>query len=122
MPWRGYLGIYLQKGWLSAGRKNKKGAVGISAFAKRYANAGDSPSITKQGGGLNTAIHTYPETNETIKDLLRRSEEPVNLYIVARIEELERQLAGLRILPTKKKFPLFHRICGPEFSTSVAKW
>ena len=38
-------------------------------------------------------IKTYPEMNETIKDLLRRSEEPMNLYIVARIEELEKQLA-----------------------------
>lgn len=36
-------------------------------------------------------IKTYPEMNETIKDLLRRSEEPMNLYILARIEELERQ-------------------------------
>lgn len=39
-------------------------------------------------------IKTYPEMNETIKDLLRRSEEPMNLYIVARIEELEKQLAA----------------------------
>lgn len=37
-------------------------------------------------------IHTYPEMNETIKDLLRRSEEPMNQYILARIEELEAQL------------------------------
>lgn len=38
-------------------------------------------------------IKTYPEMNETIKDLLRRSEEPMDLYIVARLEELEKQLA-----------------------------
>lgn len=39
-------------------------------------------------------IHTYPEMNETIKDLLRRSEEPMNLYILARIEELEAQVTA----------------------------
>ena len=38
-------------------------------------------------------IKTYPEMNETIKDLLRHSDEPMNLYILARIEELEKQLA-----------------------------
>ena len=35
-------------------------------------------------------IKTYPEMNETIKDLLRRSEEPMNLYTLARIQELEK--------------------------------
>lgn len=35
-------------------------------------------------------VHTYPQMNETIKDLLRRSAEPMNLYILARIEELEK--------------------------------
>jgi len=40
----------------------------------------------------NMAIKTYPEMNETIKNLLRRSEKPMNLYILARIEELEAQL------------------------------
>ena len=39
-------------------------------------------------------IKTYPEMNETIKDLLRRSEEPMSLYILARIEELEKLLAA----------------------------
>lgn len=39
-------------------------------------------------------IKTYPEMNETVKDLLRRSEEPMNLYIAARLEELEGQLAA----------------------------
>lgn len=34
-------------------------------------------------------VNTYHEMNETVKDLLRRSEEPMNLYILARIEELE---------------------------------
>ena len=41
------------------------------------------------------AIHTYPEMNETVKDLLRRSQEPMNLYILARIEELERENADM---------------------------
>lgn len=40
-------------------------------------------------------IKTYPEMNETIKDLLRRSEEPMQLYILARIEELEKQVSDL---------------------------
>lgn len=39
------------------------------------------------------AIQTYPKMNETIKDLLRRSEEPMQHYILTRIEELEQQLA-----------------------------
>ena len=33
--------------------------------------------------------------NETVKDLLRRSQEPMNLYILARIEELERENADM---------------------------
>lgn len=37
-------------------------------------------------------IHTYPAMSETIKDLLRRSEEPMNQYILAMIAELEAQL------------------------------
>lgn len=41
------------------------------------------------------SIHTYPEMNETVKDLLRRSEEPMNLYILARIQELERMNAEM---------------------------
>lgn len=40
-------------------------------------------------------IKTYPQMNETIKDLLRRSEEPMNLYILARIEDLEKQVKDL---------------------------
>ncbi len=39
-------------------------------------------------------IHTYPQMNETVKDLMRRSEEPMHLYIAARLEELEAQLAA----------------------------
>ena len=39
-------------------------------------------------------IKTYPEMNETIKDLLRHSEEPMNLYALARIEQLEKLLAA----------------------------
>lgn len=44
-------------------------------------------------------IKTYPEMNETIKDLLRRSEEPMQLYILARIEELEKQVSDLTSPP-----------------------
>lgn len=40
-------------------------------------------------------IKTYPEMNETIKDLLRLREEPMGLYILARIEELEKQVRDL---------------------------
>lgn len=40
-------------------------------------------------------IKTYPEMNETIKDLLLRSEEPMQLYILTRIEELEKQVSDL---------------------------
>lgn len=36
-------------------------------------------------------ITTYPKMNETIKDLLRRSDKPMDQYILARIEELEQQ-------------------------------
>ncbi len=39
-------------------------------------------------------IHTYPKMNETIKDLLRITDEPMNLYAAERIEELEAQLAA----------------------------
>lgn len=58
-------------------------------------------------------IKTYPEMNETVKDLLRRSEEPMNLYIAARLEELEGQLkdaapAVARAIPMKaRKAPIF---------------
>lgn len=44
-------------------------------------------------------IKTYPEMNETIKDLLRRSEEPMQLYILARIEELEKQVSSFALPP-----------------------
>lgn len=46
-------------------------------------------------------IKTYPEMNETIKDLLRRSEEPMQLYILARIEELEKQISDLTPPPNE---------------------
>lgn len=46
-------------------------------------------------------IHTYPEMNETLKDLLRRSEEPMNQYILARIEELETKLKTAELLAAK---------------------
>lgn len=36
-------------------------------------------------------IKTYPEMNETIKDLLRRNDDPMHQYILARIEEMEEQ-------------------------------
>ena len=42
-------------------------------------------------GGME-AVHTYHKMNETIKDLLRRSEEPMQQYILTRIEELEKAL------------------------------
>ena len=38
-------------------------------------------------------IRTYPEMNEKITDLLRFSDEPVQLYAAARIEELEKEVA-----------------------------
>lgn len=39
------------------------------------------------------AVHTYPEMNKTVKDLLRLPphDNPMNLYILARIEELEKE-------------------------------
>lgn len=40
-------------------------------------------------------IHTYPKMDEVIKDLLRRSDEPMNRYILARIEELEKWVEQL---------------------------
>lgn len=40
-------------------------------------------------------IHTYPKMNEVIKDLLRRSDEPMNRYILALIEELEKRVEEL---------------------------
>lgn len=39
-------------------------------------------------------IHTYPEMNQKIKDILRLGEEPMLLYAAARIEELETLLAA----------------------------
>ncbi len=39
-------------------------------------------------------IHTYPEMNETIKDLLCISGEPMNMYAAVRLEELEAQQAA----------------------------
>lgn len=41
-------------------------------------------------------INLYPEMNRMIKDLLRRSDEPMNQYILARIEQLEAENAALR--------------------------
>ena len=40
-------------------------------------------------------INTYPEMNEIVKDLLRWNGEPMNLYALARIEELEKMNAEL---------------------------
>jgi len=37
-------------------------------------------------------IKTYPEMNEIIKDLLRRSDETMERYILTRLEELETKL------------------------------
>lgn len=44
-------------------------------------------------------IKTYPEMNKTIKDLLRLSDEPMKQYILARIEELEKQVEDLSPSP-----------------------
>lgn len=41
--------------------------------------------------------------NQKIKDLLRLSDEPVQLYAAARIEELEQQVDDLRVMLDKKK-------------------
>ena len=40
-------------------------------------------------------MKTYPKMIETVKDLLRRSNEPMSLYILARLEELENQVQEL---------------------------
>lgn len=72
-------------------------------------------------------IHTYPEMNETVKDLLRRSEEPMNLYIAARLEELENQLkeaapAVARAIPMKaRKAPIFEGADAPLRNILVYK-
>jgi len=34
-------------------------------------------------------IRTYPKMNKTIKELLRKSEDPFKMYILQRITELE---------------------------------
>ena len=39
-------------------------------------------------------IHTYPEMNQKIKDILRLGDDPMCLYAAARIEELETLLAA----------------------------
>lgn len=41
-------------------------------------------------------VRTYPKMNETIKDLLRDSEEPMMQYALARIEELEAEVAAYK--------------------------
>lgn len=41
-------------------------------------------------------INLYPEMNQTIKDLLKLSEEPMKMYILARIEQLEQENDELR--------------------------
>ena len=43
-------------------------------------------------------IQTSPEMNETIKRILKLSDEPKNQYILARIEELEKGNAYLKSL------------------------
>jgi len=42
----------------------------------------------------NMEIHTYPEMNQKIKDILRLGDDPMCLYAAARIEELETLLAA----------------------------
>lgn len=72
-------------------------------------------------------IHTYPEMNETVKDLMRRSEEPMHLYIAARLEELENQLkeaapAVARAIPMKaRKAPIFEGADAPLRNILVYK-
>jgi len=39
-------------------------------------------------------IHTYPEMNQKIKDILRLGDDPMCLYAAERIEELETLLAA----------------------------
>lgn len=41
-------------------------------------------------------VKTYPAMNSTIKDLLRNSEEPMQQYALARIEELEQQIEAYK--------------------------
>ena len=41
-------------------------------------------------------IHTYPEMNETIKDLLADSKEPMDRYIHCRLVELENENETLK--------------------------
>lgn len=41
-------------------------------------------------------VKTYPAMNSTIKDLLRNSEEPMQQYALARIEELEQQVEAYK--------------------------
>lgn len=50
----------------------------------------------RSAAGTASPIHTYPAMNETIKDLLRRSPEPMQQYILARIEELEAEVERLQ--------------------------
>jgi hypothetical protein len=40
-------------------------------------------------------VKTYPAMNAKIVDLLRLRDDPVSLYAAARIEELEKKIAGL---------------------------
>jgi len=40
-------------------------------------------------------MKTYPKMNETVKDLLRRSNEPMSLYILTWLEELENRVQEL---------------------------
>lgn len=62
---------------------------------QRYEDCSSGDGITQPCGAYVPRakplekIITYPQMNEIIKDLLRRSAEPMNLYILARIEELE---------------------------------
>ena len=43
-----------------------------------------------------SALKTYQEMNETIKDLLRRIEEPMSLYILTRTKNWSVRPAGRR--------------------------
>lgn len=66
-----------------------------TAFGQTACNDMDGELGAKEGG-QGCSIRLYPEMNSMIKDLLRRSNEPMNQYILARIEQLEAENAMLR--------------------------
>lgn len=49
---------------------------------------------TQEKRARSMEIHTYPEMNQKIKDILRLGDDPMCLYAAERIEELETLLAA----------------------------